>query len=686
MSTALEASHDPSVDTDSPAPTTTTTSSSVALATTQPSSSTAWGEKAGASSPSQSTSAETQEPSVATTTTTSHAKEQKGRSEDKLLWQDQLRPVACDGVDNSSAPAENKHEQAQPPRLGGTQGATVSQPAPSLSLVSSSSTTSCSSEGNSTSSGSAAEAQGTETASDAVTGTSSADSPPVSASASRAGSRFSMNLASVGLTHANGERAVDMAQDLKKNVVNLWNTWFPTPSSTLASVGAGASGSSSEPLSSAAPLRSSTFSGSHTLSHHHIQSPRQPVAERPAKTVRMNSTSVLSSLGNSSSGPNASATTSSASFSTDPSSTTLASSSSKHTRRRSNSASNRSKSPSLLAGLRSSTPHEDQEPTIEAASAPTSQSSQPRSNSPMYLMGKLYPPSPTQWIDFQHDFTKGLIWCTYRHSYAPIRPSSFSTDIISWFFDDMTSRSPFSVHRIALLGKQLGKNIGEWFGPSTTSQVIKALVDNYPESGLSVYVTTDGVIYKDQVEQTATMKGRSPFGNVLILATIRLGIDKVNPVYHNAVKATFELPQSLGIAGGRPSSSYYFVGYQDNDLFYLDPHHSRCMVEIKDLNQYTEENLATYHCDTIRKIDIGSVDPSMLIAFYCRDRAEFDVFCSQVQAMNELLKGDLTAAGQSMSAIIGIGERAPVYDSGDDMEGHLLTVADEEDEDLELVL
>ncbi|KAF9165745.1 Cysteine protease atg4 [Actinomortierella ambigua] len=494
-----------------------------------------------------------------------------------------------------------------------------------------------------------------------------------------------MNLASVGLTHANGERAVDMAQDLKKNVVNLWNTWFPTPSSTLASVGAGASGSSSEPLSSAAPLRSSTFSGSHTLSHHHIQSPRQPVAERPAKTVRMNSTSVLSSLGNSSSGPNASATTSAASFSTDPSSTTLASSS-KHTRRRSNSASNRSKSPSLLAGLRSSTPHEDQEPTIEAASAPTSQSSQPRSNSPMHLMGKLYPPSPTQWIDFQHDFTKGLIWCTYRHSYAPIRPSSFSTDIISWFFDDMTSRSPFSVHRIALLGKQLGKNIGEWFGPSTTSQVIKALVDNYPESGLSVYVTTDGVIYKDQVEQTATMKGRSPFGNVLILATIRLGIDKVNPVYHNAIKATFELPQSLGIAGGRPSSSYYFVGYQDNDLFYLDPHHSRCMVEIKDLNQYTEENLATYHCDTIRKIDIGSVDPSMLIAFYCRDRAEFDVFCSQVQAMNELLKGDLTAAGQSMSAIIGIGERAPVYDSGDDMEGHLLTVADEEDEDLELVL
>ena len=40
---------------------------------------------------------------------------------------------------------------------------------------------------------------------------------------------------------------------------------------------------------------------------------------------------------------------------------------------------------------------------------------------------------------------------------------------------------------------------------------------------------------------------------------------------------------------GRPSSSYYFVGYQGDDLFYLDPHHSRCVVESKDLNNYTIE-------------------------------------------------------------------------------------------------
>jgi cysteine protease ATG4 len=45
--------------------------------------------------------------------------------------------------------------------------------------------------------------------------------------------------------------------------------------------------------------------------------------------------------------------------------------------------------------------------------------------------------------------------------------------IISWFLDDPLPYAPFSVHRMALVGKQLGKEIGEWFGPSTAAGAIK---------------------------------------------------------------------------------------------------------------------------------------------------------------------------------------------------------------------
>ena len=46
-------------------------------------------------------------------------------------------------------------------------------------------------------------------------------------------------------------------------------------------------------------------------------------------------------------------------------------------------------------------------------------------------------------------------------------------------------------------------------------------------------------------------------------------------------QALFTFPQSVGIAGGRPSSSYYFVASQANSLFYLDPHFTRPAIPLE---------------------------------------------------------------------------------------------------------
>ena len=43
----------------------------------------------------------------------------------------------------------------------------------------------------------------------------------------------------------------------------------------------------------------------------------------------------------------------------------------------------------------------------------------------------------------------------------------------------------------------------------------------------------------------------------------------------------YTFPQSVGIAGGRPSSSYYFVGSQADNLFYLDPHNTRPAIPLR---------------------------------------------------------------------------------------------------------
>ncbi|KAJ1955607.1 Cysteine protease atg4, partial [Dipsacomyces acuminosporus] len=230
--------------------------------------------------------------------------------------------------------------------------------------------------------------------------------------------------------------------------------------------------------------------------------------------------------------------------------------------------------------------------------------------------------------DFSH-----LIWCTYRSQYPPIAPSAFTSDagwgcmlragqtllaqalqlhhfgrdwkfdwnsgddkdvrmreqyigIVKQFLDDFASTSLFSIHRMASLGKQReGKDIGEWFGPYGTAIIIRELAQQAGHE-LSVYTTTDGVVY------LADVCGED-FKPTLILVASMLGIDYVNPVYYPFIQASLTLPQSAGIAGGKPSSALYFAGFQGDELIYLDPHYTRPAVPHRQDSKYSQSDLAS---------------------------------------------------------------------------------------------
>ncbi|KAI6157367.1 cysteine protease required for autophagy [Pisolithus tinctorius] len=188
---------------------------------------------------------------------------------------------------------------------------------------------------------------------------------------------------------------------------------------------------------------------------------------------------------------------------------------------------------------------------------------------------------------------------------CPVRTKDYATyvQIITWFLDTPLPQAPFSVHRIALAGKDLGKDVGQWFGPSTAAGAIKTLVHAFPEAGLGVAVAADGVVYQTDVYSASNVHSRSPrrlarssWGDraVLVLVGIRLGLKGVNPIYYGAIKL-FTFPQSAGIAGGRPSSSYYFLGSQADNLFYLDPHHTRPAVPLRPAPPYSLDDYPAVH-------------------------------------------------------------------------------------------
>ena len=63
----------------------------------------------------------------------------------------------------------------------------------------------------------------------------------------------------------------------------------------------------------------------------------------------------------------------------------------------------------------------------------------------------------------------------WRRPPYPVHTADYATyvQILTWFLDTPVKEAPFSVHRMALAGKELGTDVGQWFGPSVAAGAIK---------------------------------------------------------------------------------------------------------------------------------------------------------------------------------------------------------------------
>ena len=70
----------------------------------------------------------------------------------------------------------------------------------------------------------------------------------------------------------------------------------------------------------------------------------------------------------------------------------------------------------------------------------------------------------------------------WRRPPYPVHTADYATyvQILTWFFDTPAQEAPFSVHRMALAGKELGTDVGQWFGPSVAAGAIKYVFSLLP--------------------------------------------------------------------------------------------------------------------------------------------------------------------------------------------------------------
>ncbi|KAH3760454.1 glycoside hydrolase family 43 protein [Pelomyxa schiedti] len=228
--------------------------------------------------------------------------------------------------------------------------------------------------------------------------------------------------------------------------------------------------------------------------------------------------------------------------------------------------------------------------------------------------------------------------------YPLVVPLDIDCNIIKLFLD--VPPAPFSIHNIIAKhrkikldsGESMSEPLSEWFAPATVANIFMQILHEYNSKYhicVRMYVPHDMVLHRQTasglmtapcpqfvdscpgIPQPSTAarpdsnKGAPPHScSLFILIPIRLGLEQISDCYIEGLKLCLRLPQSVGIIGGRPRQSLYFLGYQDDQLIFLDPH----IVQSFTPEPFTTE---TYHCPFPQLIDIRDIDPTLALGFYC---------------------------------------------------------------------
>ena len=139
--------------------------------------------------------------------------------------------------------------------------------------------------------------------------------------------------------------------------------------------------------------------------------------------------------------------------------------------------------------------------------------------------------------------------------------------------------SKYSIHNITSIGKKYNINIGSWYGPNLMASIFRfdivkcfwdsiylpnhwifnrQLIDINPfdDGKLKLVISDDGVIYADQIFKPFQTE------SLVILLCLRLGRSSFNKKYQPILRYLCESKHFIGIIGGKPSSSYFFIGCQ----------------------------------------------------------------------------------------------------------------------------
>ncbi|EFO93744.1 CRE-ATG-4.2 protein [Caenorhabditis remanei] len=199
-------------------------------------------------------------------------------------------------------------------------------------------------------------------------------------------------------------------------------------------------------------------------------------------------------------------------------------------------------------------------------------------------------------------------------------------------FEDKPS-SPLGIHRmVEISAKEKGKKaVGSWYSPSEAVFIMKkALTESIsPLTGdTAMYLSIDGRVHIRDIE----VETKNWMKTLILVIVVRLGAAELNPIYVPHLMRLFSMESCLGVTGGRPDHSCWFVGFYGDQIIYLDPHVAHEYIPI-DMNfnvNMTDNKKSkkcperSYHCRLLSKMHFLDMDPSCALCFRFESREQFD--------------------------------------------------------------
>jgi hypothetical protein len=132
-----------------------------------------------------------------------------------------------------------------------------------------------------------------------------------------------------------------------------------------------------------------------------------------------------------------------------------------------------------------------------------------------------------------------------------------------------------------------------------------------------------------------------------LLIPLRLGVNNINSEYWSELCVYFQDSCCVGLLGGRPNQAVYLLGYNERERALLghDPH-----VTLSSQCEVNETLLSEWHQQSLTTLPFSSLDPSLTLGFYFRDKIQFYAFCDRWRERARIK--DLTMSKQNRDAFV----------------------------------